>query len=110
MAYCLAIEKPNDYLSFVLMDDDGILTNAGVLFSDQCPLLQSRIFCTRWNGLDKGSIFEDALDDREFKGNLINLLENGIAFIKNNSKVKWKKTATGRDEMPDYPERAVLKH
>lgn len=103
-----AIEKPNDYLSFGLMDDDGILTNSGVLLSDQCPILQSRIFCTRWSGLDKGSIFEDAVDDKEYKGNLINLLQNGIAFIKNNSKVKWKKTPTGRDEMPDYPERAAF--
>jgi len=103
-----SIEKPNDYLSFGLMDDNAILTNAGALFSDQCPLMQSRIFCTCWNGLDKGSIFEDAIDDKEYKGNIINLLENGIAFIKNNSKIKWKKTPTGRDEMPDYPERAVF--
>lgn len=28
------VERPNDYLSFGLMEDDGILTNAGVLFSD----------------------------------------------------------------------------
>lgn len=29
-------------------------------------------------------------------------------FVINNSKKSWKKTATGRIEMPDYPERAVL--
>lgn len=102
------IEKPNDYISFGLMEDNGILTNAGVFFSDQCPVTQSRIFCTRWNGLDKGSIFDDAIDDKEYEGNLIKLLEQGTAFIKNNSKVKWKKTPNGRDEMPDYPERAVF--
>ena len=72
------------------------------------PMLQSRIFCTRWNGLDKGSIFDDAIDDKEYKGNLISLLENGITFIKNNSKVMWKKTPSGRDEKPDYPERSVF--
>lgn len=33
----------------------------------------SRVFCTRWNGLNKGSIFDDALDDKEFEGNLIYL-------------------------------------
>ncbi len=102
------IEKPNDYLSFGLMEDNGILTNAGVLFSDQCPVTQSRIFCTRWNGLDKGSIFDDAIDDKEYEGNLMKLLEQGAAFIKNNSKVKWRKTPSGRDEMPDYPERAIF--
>lgn len=103
-----SIDKTSDYLSFGLVDENGMLTNAGVLLSDQCPILQSRIFCTRWNGFDKGSIFEDAIDDKEYSGNLINLLENGISFVKNNSKIKWKKTATGRDDMPDYPERAVF--
>jgi ATP-dependent DNA helicase RecG len=102
------IERPSDYLSFGLIDEDMQLTNAGVLLSDQCPILQSRIFCTRWNGLDKGSIFDDAIDDKEYKGNLISLLENGITFIKNNSKVMWKKTPAGRDEKPDYPERSVF--
>lgn len=103
-----AIEKSSDYLSFGLLDENGMLSNAGLLLADQCPLMQSRVFCTRWNGLDKGSIFEDAVDDKEYSGNLITLLENGLAFIKNNSKVKWKKTQTGREDMPDYPERAVF--
>ena len=102
------IDKTSDYISFGLVDDKGILTNAGVLLSDQCPIMQSRIFCTRWNGTDKGSIFEDAVDDKEYKGNLISLMDNGVSFVKNNSKVKWKKTLTGRDDMPDYPERAVF--
>lgn len=102
------IEKPGDYISFGLTDENGVLTNAGVLLSDQCPMRQSRIFCTRWNGLDKGSIFEDAIDDKEYSGNIISLLENGVTFIKNNSKIKWKKTPTGRDDMPDYLERAVF--
>ena len=79
-----------------------------VYYFHQCPVLQSRIFCTRWNGLDKGSIFEDAIDDKEYSGNLISLLDNGLTFVKNNSKIKWKKTNTGRDDMPDYPERAVF--
>ncbi len=104
----VAVEKTSDYLSFGIVDESGILTNAGVLLSDQCPILPSRIFCTRWNGLDKGSIFEDAIDDKEYSGNIISLLENAVTFVKNNSKIKWKKTPTGRDEMPDYPERAVF--
>ncbi len=64
----VAVEKTSDYLSFGIVDESGILTNAGVLLSDQCPILPSRIFCTRWNGLDKGSIFEDAIDDKEYSG------------------------------------------
>ena len=28
---------------------DGVLTNAGALFADECPIPQSRVFCTVWN-------------------------------------------------------------
>ena len=30
-----------------------------------------------------------------------------MAFIQNNTKKRWKKTGTGRVEMPEYPEQAV---
>jgi len=63
--------EARDYLSFGLENENQMLTNAGVLFADQCPLRQNRVFCTRWNGLEKGSIFDDALDDKEFGGSLV---------------------------------------
>lgn len=69
------------------------LTYAGLLFADDCPMLQSRIFCIRWNGLGKGSISDDALDDKEYTRDLISLLKNGCEFIKTNSKVRWKKAS-----------------
>ena len=99
--------EENDFISFGLMDEKRQLTYAGVLFSDQCPLLQSRIFCTRWNGLDKTSIFEDAVDDKEYSGNLIMLLENGFNFIKNHNKKAWKKLPRTRVEYYDYNERVI---
>lgn len=37
--------------SFGLVTDDGYLTNAGLLFADQCIIKQSRVYCTRWAGL-----------------------------------------------------------
>lgn len=40
------------------------LTNAGALFVDDYPVRGSRLFCTRWNGLDKASGVIDALDDK----------------------------------------------
>ena len=70
-------------------------------------MYNSRIFCTRWNGLEKGSIFDDALDDKEFEGNLIYLLQNGSDFIRNNSKVRFAKKAQYRVDKPDYADRAV---
>lgn len=75
--------------------------------TDQHTVYNSRMFCTRWNGLEKGSIFDDALDDKEYEGNLIYLLKSGIEFIRNNSKVRFVKEAQYRVDKPDYAERAV---
>lgn len=99
--------EPSDYISFGLADKDGLLTNAGRLLTDQHIVFNSRIFCTRWNGLEKGSIFDDALDDKEFEGNLIYLLQNGSDFVRNNSKVRFVKEARYRVDKPDYADRAV---
>jgi len=38
------------------------------MFSDECPLLQPRVFCTHWDGLDKSGGVDDAVDDKEFEG------------------------------------------
>ena len=99
--------EPSDYSSFGLTDINGYLTNAGRLMADQHNVFNSRVFCTRWNGLQKGSIFDDALDDKEFQGSLIYLLHSSIDFIRNNSKVRFAKDAQYRIDKPDYPERAV---
>ena len=99
--------EETDYVSFGLVTADGYLTRAGALLTDQHIVYNSRCFCTRWNGLDKGSIFDDALDDKEFEGNLIYLLQNGQDFIKVNSKMRFSKEARERVDKPDYAERAV---
>lgn len=75
--------------------------------ADEPPMRHSRLFCTRWYGLDKASGVIEALDDKEYSGSLVSLLQNGIEFVKNNTKKRWKKTGTGRIEMPEYPEQAV---
>ena len=96
----------SDYLSFSLMNDDGFLTNAGVLLSDQNIYRHNRIFCTRWNGLNKTSL-EEAADDDEYSGGLVKLLDSALNFVKKNTKKKWKKEASGRVEMPEYDEIAI---
>lgn len=98
----------SDYESFGIIDENGNLTNAGALLADESPVRHSRVFCTRWNGLDKASGVMDAVDDKELHGGLINLLQDTMDFITNNSKKAWKKVGDTRVEMPDYPERAVL--
>ena len=94
--------------SFEMRDGNGRLTNAGALLADQSPIRHSRLFCTRWNGLDKSGGMVDALDSAEYSGSLIILLNEGVGFVKRNMKTRWKKTANSRIEMPDYCERSVF--
>ena len=88
------------------IDEEGYLTIAGSLIVDDSPVHHSRLFCTRWNGLNKSSGVLDALDEAEYEGSVIYLIENGEAFIKRNAKMMWRKTANSREEMPDYVERS----
>ena len=97
----------SDLESFGLVNKDNFLTNAGALLADEPIIKHSRIFCTRWNGLNMTSGIEEALNDNEFEGSILLLLQNAENFIKVNTKKKWKKGNESRIEMPDYPERAI---
>ena len=50
---------------------------------------------------------DDALDDKEYEGNLISLLRNSGDFVRNNSRVRFVKEADYRVDKPDYADRAV---
>ena len=91
-------------LSFGLVTGAKSLTNAGALFADDCPLWQSRLYCTRWNGKEKG----DAINDAEFTGNVLMLLREAMNFVKSNTKKGWEKLPNGRKNKPEYAERAIL--
>ena len=91
-----------DLVSFGLADEGGFLTNAGALIADESPIRWSRLFCTRWNGLDKSGGTMDALDDAEYSGSVLSLIENGEAFIKRNARMMWRKTPNSREELPEY--------
>lgn len=97
-----------DFESFGIVDKNGMLTNAGALLADDSPIYCSRLFCTRWNGVDKASGVIEALDDEEYTGSLIQLLEEGMNFARRNSKKMWKKEADRRVEYPEYPERSIF--
>ena len=98
-----------DLESFGLVAENGLLTNAGALLADKSPVLHSRVFCTRWNGLDKSNGVMEALDDDEFSGGLLLLLERAKGFVKVNSKTRWRKAedGSGRINYCDYPAAAV---
>lgn len=98
-----------DLISFGLVNERGNLTNAGALLVDESSIRCSRLFCTRGNGLNKSGGAVDALDDAEYSGSVISLIENGEAFIKRNCKMKWRKTANSREEMPEYINKETLR-
>ena len=96
-----------DFESFGLAFADGRLTNAGVLFADDCPLYHSRVFCTRWNGCDMAAGVMDAKDNQEYSGGILAILKYAEDFVRVNSRHAWHKLARSRVEFVEYPERAV---
>jgi ATP-dependent DNA helicase RecG len=100
-------DKERDLISFGLVKTDGTVTNAGALLCDQGILWHSRVFCTRWKGKTKGRVDLDAIDDKEYSGSLITLLENAVTFVRNNSQNMWTIKGLTREEEVDYPYQAV---
>ena len=96
--------RNSDLVSYGLVTKDGILTNAGALLTDDCPIPQSRLFCTRWTGTDKAS---NSAASRKEHGNILELLDMAEGFIRVQTNKGWVKRPTERDNYPDYPERAV---
>jgi len=90
-------------VSFGLVTASGYLTNAGLLFADDCPIKQARLYCTRWDGLYK----DYALNDSEYQGNLLFLLDMAKSFVKVNTAKRWYKLPDYRLNFPEYSERAV---
>ena len=78
-----------DFESFEL-SSNGFLTRAGILFADENHVRQSRIFCTRWNGVNKVSE-ETVLADLEISGSLLVQLDRALNFFEDNTRVPWRK-------------------
>ncbi len=97
-----------DFESFELVTRDGFLTNAGALLADECPIRQSRVFCIRWNGLNKTNGIQEAQDSAEYSGSLISLLNDSAAFIRRNMRFGWRKLPNSRENLPDYEERGYF--
>ena len=96
-----------DFISFNLVTKDGYLTNCGVLLADNNNYRQSRIFCTRWNGLDKVNE-QEVQDDKEFSGSIIRQLKLALDFFRTHTNVRWHKSNEQTIYEPDYSEEAIL--
>lgn len=86
--------------------DDGKLTNAGVLFfaKDIDFLLNHAIVvCVLYKGTEK----VDILDKKDFKGNIVENINNAILFVKRHTNVQYKIEKLQREEIPDIPDVAL---
>lgn len=97
----------DDLLSFGLVTETGIMTNTGALMADESPISHSRVFCTRWNGLDMTAGVMDAADDREYSGGLLQLLKYAEDFVRLHSRRVWHKRPTDRVNFREYLERSI---
>ena len=96
-----------DFITYGLVSETGVLTNAGALLADESPVSHSRVFCTRWNGLDMTAGVMDAADDREYSGGLLQLLKYAEDFVRLHTRRSWHKRPSDRVNFHEYPERSV---
>ncbi len=90
-------------LSFGVMTEDGVYTNLGLLFSDQCP------FCTKFGrfSVDSSSGEEIFVDQRVVTGSLFKQLEEGVAWLDLINKTGARVTGFFRKDFRDYPPKAL---
>jgi ATP-dependent DNA helicase RecG len=80
--------------------------NAGLLFFTKDPSLYMKhasVICALYKGVDKVAI----LDRKDIRGNLIEMIEESILFIKRHLNVRYEISETRRKEIPDIPEIAL---
>jgi predicted HTH transcriptional regulator len=85
--------------------DDNYLTNAGLLFMDNCQIDNNSIHCRLWPGFTKGS--DAVLDDKKYQGNIIKKFLLTMEFIKNHINNGFSKINLGQEKIISYPERAI---
>jgi ATP-dependent DNA helicase RecG len=82
--------------------ENGKLTNAGVLFftkSTEFLLLQAKVVCVLYKGTEKLNI----LDKKDFYGNIVQNIEDGIMFVKRHTNIEYKIENLRREEIPEIP-------
>ena len=86
-------------------NNDKCLKKGSLLFADNCNDSNTALHCRLWDSFTKGSSV--VLDNKEAKGNLFDMLEFALKFVKANTKTGFKKNNVGRRDIASYPQRAV---
>lgn len=92
-------------ISIGFMSADLRLSKGALLFEDQCRDLRTKAVATAWPGISKGSSV--VIASEEFTGNLLEIIESCILFVKNRSNNGFQKEETGRKDYIAYPLRSV---
>lgn len=86
--------------------EDGRITQGLNMFSDDYNEDDTLVSCRLWNGYTKG--VDEVIDKKEFKGNLCDIFENVMNFIKRNTRSGLIKLDNGgRLNTYSYPEKAL---
>lgn len=88
-----------------IISTDKKVSRGAMLFSDACTDLRTKVVVTQWPGLTKGSNVINASE--EYVGNLLDVIEKTILFVRNHSINGFKKEAESRVEYFAYPARSV---
>lgn len=100
-----AIITEKGLISIGFMSADKYLSEGALLFADDYSEGRTMTVAAKWPGLDKGSAIVEA--DETYSGNLIDVIRNATAFIRNRSSNGYKKEEDGRMDYISYPMRSV---
>ncbi|KNG79045.1 RNA-binding domain-containing protein [Mycoplasma sp. HU2014] len=101
------ITRKSELESLGLVSGD-FLTNAGALLADEAYINSSKVYLTRWNGLNKYSEQKVIIDTNEFnEGGLLTIFHKCEDFIQKYNKTISEKGDRKRINYPDYPFLAV---
>ncbi len=93
-------------ISKEVVKEDGRITEALNMFSDNYDSDDTLVSCRIWNGNNKG--VDEMLDKKEFKGSLSNIFSETINFIRRNSRTGFIKMKDGsRLDTLSYPEQSL---
>ncbi|MBQ0071868.1 MAG: hypothetical protein KBS81_08475 [Spirochaetales bacterium] len=87
------------------MNESHFLSKGALLFRDEYSGERTKIVCTQWPEISKGSSY--ILASEEFEGNVLDAISFAIAFVKNHSTNGFRKLDTERVDYFAYPLRSV---
>ncbi len=89
-----------------VLKNQFIFNNAGILFFSKNPMKyikHATVVCALYKGVDKTVI----LDKKDLSGNLIEIIEDSIVFLKKHLNIRFEIKGMRREEILDIPEVAL---